>query len=35
MYYKTKYEYLFAFNVDSEHIFCYRIENGKEQTFNR
>ncbi len=35
MYYKTNREYLFAFPVDSEHIFCYRIENREEQVFIR
>ena len=29
MYYKAKREYLFALPIDSEHIFCYLIENKK------
>jgi len=35
MYYKLNREYLFAISVDSEHIFCYCIENRKEQAFIR
>ena len=30
MYYKAKREYLFVLPIDSEHIFCYLIENRKK-----
>ena len=35
MNYKPNREYLFAFPIDSEHTFCYRIENRREQAFIR
>ena len=35
MNYKPNREYLFAFPIDSEHTFCYRIENKREQAFIR